>query len=363
MSLKIHHFRLPFVQPLVTAKGTFSSREVLLVSASIDGRTCWSEVSPLPGFSITTLEECLDWFNVNGSSFGTDLLERYNTLHEQKSIQNTIQAITSTIEPNFPISTPPEIRFAFDTLLFQAISQRSNLNSESEITLGVNAASSDLKTAQFKIQSGYKTLKLKVGVDWPSEINTILILKSQYPDIRLRLDANESWSVSEAKLRLQELRNLNIEYIEQPVNHADLLKNGYELRLLGISIAADESARSLKAIQDLIQERSADVFILKPPMLGSFRMIHDVCNEIKSAGYRIIFTSSLDSSLNVSTAALLASIWAEPEEMHGFSTGSLFEKDLNPDKPEISDSKLTFDTSWIINPGLTLDQRLITALS
>jgi len=363
MSLKIYHFKLPFVQPLVTAKGSFSSRIGILISATIDGRTCWGEVSPLPGFSATTLDDCLEWFNVNISSFRAHLLESYRSFLEKNTIQDTIQAIASTDEPNFPKSTPPEICFAFDTLLFQAISQRSDLNPPSKITLGVNATASDLNTAQSKIQNGYNTIKLKVGLDWPREINTILILRSQNPDIRLRLDANESWDVSEAKLRLQELQNLNIEYIEQPVNQADLQKHGYELRLHGIPIAADESARSLKAIQVLIQERAADVFILKPTMLGSFRVIKDVCNEIKSAGSRIVFTSSLDSSLNVSMAAFLASVWADPEDMHGFSTGSLFEKDINPTKPEISDSKLTIDTSWIINPELTLDRTLIASLS
>lgn len=362
MSLRHFLFKLPFNQPLITAKGTFSVREGLLISATIGGNTYWSEVSPLPGFSVTTLEECIEWFKVNSSVFWVNLLDRYSKLTGQQSILGTIESIASVDEPDFPASTPPEICFAFDTLLLQSMSQKSNINPDSKFTIGVNATASDLITAQSKVQNGYKTIKLKVGLDWPSEVNTILILRSQYPDIKLRLDANEAWSVGEASLRLLELQNLNIEYIEQPVNQIDLLKNGSELRLLGTPIAADESSRSMNSIHDLIHNHSADVFILKPPMLGSFKKIQEACTEIRSAGYRMIFTSSLDSSLNVATAALLASFWANPEDLHGFSTGSMFEKNINPNKSKISDSKLTLDTSWILNPNVILDKSLLTEL-
>lgn len=363
MSLKIYHFKLPFTHPLVTAKGTFSSREGLLIQATIGGFTCWSEVSPLPGFSTTSLNDCISWFKRNETVVTNFLARNFSALSEHKSVQDIIHLIASSTEHNFPTDTPNEILFAFDTLLFQAISQNSTLKLDSSIRIGVNATASDLITAQSKIQSGFKTIKFKVGVDWPSEINSILTLKSRYPELRLRLDANESWSINDAKLRLQELEYLNLEYIEQPVNQTDLLEYGSELRLMGTDIAADESARSIESIKELIQKSSADVFIIKPPMLGNFKMIRDACYEIKSAGCKIVFTSSLDSSLNVSMAALLASIWADPDEMHGFSTGNLFEKDLNPIKPDISGSIFNLDTAWIINPGKAVSMSLLTLLN
>lgn len=362
MSFQIYKFKLFFTHQLVTAKGIFSTREGLLVSASIDGRVCWSEVSPLPGFSVTTLEECQDWFKSNGPDFWTQLIDKLSTTSKQKSIQETIKVIVADAQTDFPLNTPPEIHFAFDTLLFQTICQKSDLRPQYDIHIGVNATASDLLTSLSQIKKGYKTIKLKIGLDWPSEINTILLLRNQYPEVRLRLDANESWSVNETKFRLQELENLDIEYIEQPVNQSELIEYGIELRSFGTPIAADESARSLQSIQELIRNNSVDVFILKPPMLGSFRRIHDACYEIMSSGNRMIFTSSLDSSLNVSMAALLASIWAQPDDMHGFSTGSLFEKDLNPTRSDISDSTLTLDTSWIIHPDFALDKSLITPL-
>lgn len=359
MSIQIHHYKLSFLHPLVTAKGVYSTREGLLLSLSLHGKTCWSEVSPLPGFSVTTLEECHDWLKINKSSFSAQLIDRIDTTSAQNNMQDVVKFINSITEPEFPPDTPPEINFAFDTLFFQGICQISNLETENDIKIGVNATASDLNSAQLQIKNGYQTIKLKVGLDWPTEINTILILRSQYPKIRIRLDANESWSVDEAKLRLQELENLNVEYVEQPVKHSDLLEYGNQFRTLGTAIAADESARNLISIQELIRNHSVDVFILKPPMLGSFKMIQEVCSEIKAAGCRMTFTSSLDSSINVSMSALISSIWSEPGDMHGFSTGNLFVQDINQLKPTISNSVLTLDSKWIINPESNLNKALV----
>lgn len=363
MPIKLYSFDLPFVKPLVTAKGTFDSRKGLLIEVQHGGHTFWGEVSPLPGFSDSTLENCQNWFILNGSSFYSEFLKRYNSIEKKNSIGTIIHVISSLGFPNLPPKTPPEILFALDSLLFQAVSQNSNLQLQPRFILEVNSAASDLSTALTQIQSGFKTVKLKVGIDWPREVNSILTLRSKYPDVAIRLDANESWTVTEAHYRLQELEHLKIDYIEQPVNVSDLTEYGADLKDYGIKIAADESARTVQMIRELIRVEAADVFILKPSMIGGFKSVFEACNEIKSAGNRVVFTSSLDSSLNVSITTLLAKHLAHPDEVHGLSTGTLFLEDLNPNKVTIKDSMLEIDTNWIINPELTLNKSLIIPLS
>lgn len=325
-------------------------------------KSFYSEVSPLPGFSQTTLEECQSWFEEHTSSFFSLLIHRCKTLTSPGSIEEVIDAIASEMVARLPPDTPSEIYFAFDTLLFQAISQQSTLTFPMHNTLEVNATASDLNRALMHIEGGFNTIKLKVGVDWHKEIDLVRRLRSMYPKLRIRLDANESWSVEETISHLHDLHDLHIDYLEQPINHSDLLHIGSELRLLGTPIAADESARSISSIQELIKARAVDVFVIKPPMLGSFRSTLEASNEIKANGGRLIYTSTLDSSLNLSMAALLAKLWTPHGEIHGFSTGNLFVDDLNPAPASISNSMLNLDYKWIIHPGNAINQSLLLPL-
>jgi o-succinylbenzoate synthase len=363
MSIYIHQFHLPFYQPLVTAKGTFQTREGLLLEVTVDGNRFWGEVSPLPGFSTTTLSECIYWLSQHKDLFFSNLISKGEITVDNLNIPGLLEALSGDIDLALVENMPPEIEFAFDTLLFQALINRHKITPHANPpVLHVNAAASNLNSALKSIENGFKTIKLKVGIDWTTEFEMITKIREIYPDVALRLDANESWSLEQARSILGQLRDLRIEYIEQPVNQSDLLLFGRELRKFGVQIAADESARSINSIRQLIDANSADVFIIKPPMLGGFHKTHQAIEEIKASGNRTILTSSLDSELNLSMASLLAYYWANASDSHGFSTGSLLSRDLNPNRSKNSQSQFTLDLNWILNPDNTLDRSQLTQI-
>ena len=66
---------------------------------------------------------------------------------------------------------------------------------------------------------GFKNFKLKAGVLSPEdEVETIKMLRKEYPEAGLRIDPNAKWSITTSLRVAYELRNENIEYLEDPTS-------------------------------------------------------------------------------------------------------------------------------------------------
>jgi glucarate dehydratase len=66
-------------------------------------------------------------------------------------------------------------------------------------------------------QYGFETLKFKAGVLPPTEeLEAVLALRKAFPHHRLRVDPNAAWSVSTALRLAHQLRDCDLEYLEDP---------------------------------------------------------------------------------------------------------------------------------------------------
>ena len=69
-----------------------------------------------------------------------------------------------------------------------------------------------------KLAKGFDCIKLKIGVDWKSEKKSSKTQrKIPKEQLELRVDANGAFSYEEARMVLQELADLGIHSIEQPI--------------------------------------------------------------------------------------------------------------------------------------------------
>ncbi len=78
-----------------------------------------------------------------------------------------------------------------------------------------------------KLAKGFDCIKLKIGVDWKSEKGIIKKLREKFPkeQLELRVDANGAFSYEEARMVLQELADLGIHSIEQPIKKSEVRKS------------------------------------------------------------------------------------------------------------------------------------------
>ena len=75
-----------------------------------------------------------------------------------------------------------------------------------------------------KLENGFNCIKLKIGVDWNSEKEILQKLRQKFPEnqLELRVDANGGFTFEQAKTVLQELADLKIHSIEQPIKKSEV---------------------------------------------------------------------------------------------------------------------------------------------
>ncbi|MFZ7807301.1 dipeptide epimerase [Bacillus thuringiensis] len=178
-----------------------------------------------------------------------------------------------------------------------------------DITVSVDEPVLMAKEAKKHIEKGFQTLKIKVGKEAHLDLERIEAIRNVVPrNTTLRLDANQGWSPKEAISIIQEMenRNLNIEFIEQPVHAKDWDGLKYVKDRVQTPIMADESIFSASDALKLVQGRYADLINIKLMKCGGIREAWRIADIAETAGVKCMVGSMMESSLSVSAVAHLA---------------------------------------------------------
>lgn len=354
--IELFPFKLPFKDTFRTSKGNFEFRDGILVCFTHQNHKHCAEISPLPGFSISTLETCTQIFKSNSRKIDEILIQISNSFNEQLDYLSIFEIIKKSAElsrkwigKELGAQFTPEINFAIDHLIFQIFSNHISVKSDDEhgFSVPINASAKSLSDVQYAESLGIKTIKVKVGMNIIDELSLIKSLRGHFPDIAIRLDANAAWDLKQAISFIDQVKTNTIEYIEQPISVQELHENGHILRNLGVPIAADEAARSYSDILALIKNKSTDILIIKPPMIGSLENLLNICDLASKAKLPCVFTSTLDSAINRRFAAKLSFVFGSKKYAHGFGTGSLFKSDITRFDDYINNGNLVLASTGI----------------
>lgn len=333
--MDLYRYSISFREPFQISRRSFHRREGLILALRREDRACLGEAAPLPGFSTETVEETEEKLRMMAPAL-SELFQ--HSLPEYAALQQLCEEHDAV----------PSLRFALDTLFYDAYSQREGLplreclNSDAvellamNATLGLAKPEKLLKQVRKYHREGFDTFKIKVGKHFRTERNLLENLRKQYPEARMRIDANQAWTVEEAVRNLSALQDLEIEYCEQPVDADDLQGLSQVREASPVAIAADEAVRNLASAKQLIQARAADLLILKPMMIGSFHENMEICHLARQQGMRIVMTTLFDAGIGRLATAQLAAAAASPELAHGLATGRLLEGDLWDDRSFIA---------------------------
>ncbi len=180
-----------------------------------------------------------------------------------------------------------------------------------------------------KIEAGFLVLKMKIGaIGLEQEMQVLRDIREEYSpaELQLRVDANGAFTPQEASGVLDELYNLGIHSIEQPIKAgnikamADLCKNS------PMPIALDEELIGVFKEEEKIQlldEIKPRFIILKPSFLGGFKASEKWIDYAEERGIGWWVTSALESNVGLSAIAQ----WNYNLYGHlasGLGTGSLY---------------------------------------
>ena len=140
---------------------------------------------------------------------------------------------------------------------------------ETTVTIGISSVDTMIDKAKEWVGQGFHCLKIKCGMDPDHDIEAVMGIRSAVgPEIKLRLDANEGYTLEKALRIIETLEKLgaDIEILEQPTPAKYL----YALKEVTAQcpIMADETAFTLRDSLKLIKMEIADMINIKLMKIG-----------------------------------------------------------------------------------------------
>ena len=148
------------------------------------------------------------------------------------------------------------------------------------VSIGIQERPEDLldRIGQY-LDNGYSRVKIKIAPG--ADIEVLRAVRSQYPDLRLWVDANAAYTPQDTEL-IEQFDGFGLELIEQPLYPDDLVEHADLQRKLNTPICLDESIHHLRDAQHALRLGSCRVINLKPARVGGYQVaceIETFCRE------------------------------------------------------------------------------------
>lgn len=154
------------------------------------------------------------------------------------------------------------------------------------------------------VERGFTTLYLKVGFSPGGTGGDVAAVRDAVgPGPRLRVDANEGWSVGEAVRAIEELAPLGVEFVEQPVNMYDLAALGEVQERVRLPIGANQTSWDEFATLAVLRDGLASVVVTDPHQLGGLGRFKAVAAMCETAGVPVVKHSFGDLGISTFAAA------------------------------------------------------------
>ncbi|WP_374461574.1 o-succinylbenzoate synthase [Chryseobacterium taeanense] len=322
--MKAEYFRhlLQFKRPGGTSRGVLNEKETFILEISENGNKGTGECAVFRGLSFDDrpdYEQKLRWLCEN-------IQQNYEFLKEE-------------------LKEFPSIWFGYEQAILN-LKHSKNLYFPSEFTEGktpiiINGLiwMGDInfmeEQIQDKLEKGFHCIKLKIGVNWKSEYEILQKLRQKFSKeiLELRVDANGGFAKDEAKIVFQQLAELQIHSIEQPIKAGNWNDMAELCAETPTPIALDEELIGIIEINEkikLLDTIKPHYIILKPSLVGGFSGSDEWISlaEERNIGWWI--TSALESNIGLNAIAQYTFTKKNPMPQ-GLGTGSLFVNNFESD--------------------------------
>jgi len=316
VNFEVIPYALPFKEPYVTARGTLTRREMVLLRVrDEDGVEGLGEAVPL------SLR--------GGVTLGT-VVEELKGLAETPPSFPDLIAIASGNEGGVSREVVEGLSLpALCAVTTAAIDLKEKREGDDawhapvrcNATLVSGEPAAVAAEAERWAADGFGTFKLKVGAG-DDAAQVAAVRKAVGPEARIRLDANGAWSLAQATEILAAVEPLGIELVEQPV---ETIAEASELaNRTRIWLAGDESIVSVEDAEEAVRADSFSVAGVKLSKVGGFELGREIAGRMRS-----YVASALDGPVGIAISRRLAE-WldsprfAEERLAHGLATQRLF---------------------------------------
>jgi o-succinylbenzoate synthase len=303
-------YALPFREPYVTAAGTLTRREmVLLRLRADDGLVGLGEAVPL---------------SLRGGAVLAQVVEELRRLGERETLDEA-----SLGGDALALSAPA--RCAALTALLDLRGRRARTEGDAagpslpircNATLIAGDPAAVVSAAECWAADGFSTFKLKLGIgDDAAQVRAAR--EALGPRARIRVDANGAWDVETAKRTLHEMEPYEVELAEQPVSTLEELME--VARSTSIPLAGDESIENRADAERAAAMEACQMTGVKLSKVGGPEAAIGIAEVLPT-----YISSALDGPVGIAAAAQVAATLSEtaegggPDLAHGLATQRLF---------------------------------------
>ena len=153
---------------------------------------------------------------------------------------------------------------------------------------------------------GFESFKVKIGFDAASDITLARAAREAIGDHHLRLDVNGAWTPGTARRQLAKLADLDLAYVEQPLELDDIAGHAALRRAQTVPIALDESAYTLQDVSNILHAEAVDAVLLDPHQAGGLWPVIKAAGMCEARGIPVSLHSGAELAISQAAYVHLA---------------------------------------------------------
>jgi len=306
---------IPLIRPFITAvRRTDCVNDVVVMIKTDKGAIGYGSAASTPAITGDNTESIIMAIQ---TILGPQLIGR-SISELNHLLQMTNQAMIANTSAKAAIDMALHDLFAqyCGIPLYQLLGGNKN-SGESCITISVKNSDEMVNDALELVQQGYKTLKIKLGLNPKDDKQRISAIRQAIGnDLTLLVDANQGWSYDDSlqMIRYFEEKQLNIPLVEQPVKANDLASLKKIKEQVACKIIADEACFSPEDTLNLAQINACDginIKLMKSAGLANAQAIYHIA---KTANMQIMVGCMLESPIGI--AAITSFALSKPDILY-----------------------------------------------
>lgn len=289
---------LPLDTPFTIARGTTTSTENVVVSISYDGATGYGAAAPARryGETIGTVETLVP-----------ELLEVVSDVGDPFARRQIADRMRERVRGNAAARAAVDVALwdlagnYVDQPVYRLLGVSPDETVPTSYTIGIDDPETMQSQARRAAQAGFPVLKLKLGTTHDLEI--VERVREAVEDVRIRVDANEAWTPTEAVRNIENLTAFDVEFVEQPVPAGDADGLQYVYERSPLPIAADESCRTAADVPDVADR--CDIANLKLMKTGGLTPALELIHTARAHDLSVMCGCMLESNASIAAGAQL----------------------------------------------------------
>jgi L-alanine-DL-glutamate epimerase-like enolase superfamily enzyme len=251
----------------------------------------------------------------------------------------------------------PSARCAFDMAFYDLLGLATGLplhrllggyryRIQTSITLSIATVKETVELARNRARQGFRILKLKGGLDPEEDVRRAQAVNDAFPDLILRLDAEQGYTVQQA-LDVARALEGKLEMLEQPTPADDLKALREVTQRSPVPILADESLKGPASALEIAGQHAAHGLNVKISTCGGLHCGHQVDVIARAAQMATMVGCIYEPALVI--AAGLGLALSSPNVQYGDLDGH-FDLVDDPSRPSFF-----FEDGWLVSrdvPGL-----------